>query len=80
MAKAILVKQKKGVSQVPDRQQRTLRTLGLRGVGSEIIRSDTRAIRGMLNKVQSLIEASQIERTNYSRPVKPAKKAGFKLG
>lgn len=80
MAKAILVKQISGTGQLPIRQRRTLKALGLRGIGSEIVRSDTRAIRGMLNKVQTLIEASQIDRTNYSRPAKPAKKAGFKLG
>jgi len=80
MAKAILVKQIKSTGQLAERQRRTLRTLGLRGIGSEIVRSDTRAIRGMLNKIQTLVEASQIERTNYSRPVKPVTKPGFKLG
>jgi large subunit ribosomal protein L30 len=80
VAKALLIKQAKGTGQLPDRQRRTLKALGLRGINSEIVRSDTRAIRGMLNKVQSLIEAQQIDRTSYSRPKKALKKSGFKLG
>ena len=80
MAKALKIKQVKSSAQVADRQKKTLKALGLRGLDSEIFRSDTRAIRGMLNQVRSLIAAEQTERSPVSRPKKAKAVKTYTLG
>ncbi len=79
MAKALKIKQVRSSSQVADKQKKTLAALGLRGIGSEIFRSDTRAIRGMLNTVRSLVVADQTERSAVSRPKKTVAAATYKI-
>lgn len=79
MAKAVKIKQIKSSAQVADRQKKTLKAIGLTGVGSEIYRSDTRALRGMLNTVRSLIVAEQTERSAVSRPKKVTAKPSYKI-
>jgi large subunit ribosomal protein L30 len=81
MAKAILIKQTKGAAQVAKTQKKTLQAVGLRGIGSAIYRSDTRALRGMLNKIQHLVTAEQVERSKTSRPAKTkGTNSGYRLG
>ena len=80
MAKAILIKQKKSMAQVSGIQRATIKALGLRGIGTSIFRSDTRALRGMLNKVQHLISAEQVERSKTNRPAAKKTPKGYKVG
>jgi large subunit ribosomal protein L30 len=44
----------------PGDQKRTLRALGLRRLGHTVEHSDTRAIRGMINKVRHLVKVAKI--------------------
>lgn len=80
MAKSILVRQKKGFTNINPDQKATLKALGVRGIGSTIYRKDTVALRGMLNKVQHLITAEQVEASATPRPAKKKSNAGYKLG
>ncbi len=41
-------------------QKRTIEALGLRRLGHTVEHSDTRAIRGMINKVRHLVEVAEI--------------------
>lgn len=43
-----------------ERQRATLRGLGLRGIGSKRVLDDTKAIRGMITKVNHLVEWQQL--------------------
>jgi large subunit ribosomal protein L30 len=43
------------------RQRRTLQALGLRRVNSSVVQADTPAIRGMVSKVNHLIEVEEVE-------------------
>jgi large subunit ribosomal protein L30 len=81
MAKAILIRQTKSKAQVSASQKKTLNAVGLRGIGSGIFRRDTHALRGMLNKVQHLIEATQVDISKSKRPEKTKGKfKGYQLG
>lgn len=39
----------------PPNQRRTLRALGLRGIGRTVLQEDTESVRGMLAKVKHLV-------------------------
>ena len=41
-------------------QKRTLRALGLRRLGQTVEHRDTRAIRGMINKVRHLVRIAEV--------------------
>jgi len=41
-------------------QKRTLRALGLRRLGQTVEHRDTRAIRGMINKVRHLVKIAEV--------------------
>jgi len=41
-------------------QKRTLRALGLRRLGQTVEHRDTRAIRGMINKVRHLVKVAKV--------------------
>jgi large subunit ribosomal protein L30 len=41
-------------------QKRTLRALGLRRLGQTVEHRDTRAIRGMVNKVRHLVKVAEV--------------------
>jgi large subunit ribosomal protein L30 len=43
------------------RQKRTVSSLGLRKMNQDVVRPDNPAIRGMLNKVQHLVQFEEIE-------------------
>lgn len=68
--KALKIKQVSSSSKLKPKQKATLKALGLRGIGSEIYRSDLRAVRGMLNHLQHVIVADQV-----NGPVKKEAKA-----
>jgi large subunit ribosomal protein L30 len=78
--KALKIKQIRSSSKLKPNQALTLRALGLRGIGSEIFRTDLRAVRGMLNRLQHIVTAEQV-----NGPVKKETKirkgqAGIRIG
>lgn len=73
MSKVLKITQIKGGLKAEPKQDATIRSLGLRGLGTTVYRADLKAIRGMLNKVQHVIEAVQV-----NGPVKPEKKLAKK--
>lgn len=80
MAHVLFVKQIKSSSKVTPKQMATLKALGLRGPNTEVVRQDLRAIRGMLNKVQHLIQASRLEEAEVkARSKKAQNKKGYRL-
>ena len=46
----------------PQRQKGTIRALGLRRLGHSVEHQDTTVIRGMINKVDHLIEVQEVEK------------------
>ena len=52
----IIVTQRRGLSHKPEAQRLILRGLGLRGIGHTVALRDTPAIRGMVVKVQHLVD------------------------
>jgi len=80
MSKVLLVEQVRSSSKLTPGQEKTLRALGLRGRGSRVVRSDLRAIRGMLNSLQHLIRVEQLDKTEAdARMTKKASTRGIKL-
>ncbi|MGD1991995.1 MAG: 50S ribosomal protein L30 [Anaerolineae bacterium] len=57
--KITLIKSPIGYSK---RQRRTLQALGLRKLYSTIVQADTPAVRGMVAKVDHLVEVEEVER------------------
>jgi large subunit ribosomal protein L30 len=55
MAGVLVIRQSRSANGSDRAQRETLRTLGLRGIGSTSRRPDNPAIRGMLGKVAHLI-------------------------
>ncbi len=45
------------------RQKRTVEALGLRRLGDEVEHTDTPVIRGMLRKVQHLVQVEEVDAT-----------------
>ena len=46
----------------PERQQKVLRSLGLKKIGSSITREDNSAIRGMVHKVSHLVSLERVDK------------------
>ncbi len=80
MGKAVLIKQTKAATQSDPKQRATLKALGVRGVGSRILRKDTTAVRGMLNKVQHLICAERVDESKTIPSTKIGRGKGYRLG
>jgi large subunit ribosomal protein L30 len=59
MAGVVMIKQLRSANGTDRTQRETLRTLGLRGIGSTAERADGPAIRGMLRKVAHLVTVEQ---------------------
>jgi large subunit ribosomal protein L30 len=59
MADVVVIKQLRSANGSDRAQRETLRTLGLRGIGSTSQRADGPAIRGMLSKVAHLVAVEQ---------------------
>lgn len=61
MTSLIRVKLKRGLSKCTDRQIATLQGLGLRKLQQEKVLLDTKPIRGMIMKVQHMIEVERFD-------------------
>ena len=40
--------------------KRTLEALGIKGINSKVVHNDTPAIRGMINKIQHILEVKEL--------------------
>lgn len=58
MAKLIITYRKSSIGYAQD-QKDTIRTLGLRRLNQSVEHSDTRSIRGMINKVRHLVAVEE---------------------
>ncbi len=47
---------------IPEKQQKVLRALGLRKIGSTIMRDENEAIRGMVHKVSHLVTVERADK------------------
>lgn len=45
---------------IPEKQQRVLRSLGLRKIGSSVTRNEDKAIMGMVHKVPHLVSLEKV--------------------
>ena len=59
MATTLVIKQFKSSAGADRPQRETLRSLGLRGIGSTSERADTPALRGMLRRVAHLVKVEE---------------------
>ena len=59
MAKLRISWQKSAIGYRSD-QKRTIQALGLRRLGHTVEHNDTRAIRGMINKVRHLVKVAEV--------------------
>lgn len=55
------VKQVRSTNERPEDQQATVRALGLRRIRDTAVHEDTPQIRGMINKVNHLVEVEELE-------------------
>jgi len=77
MGKSILVTQVRSESKLTPKQKMTAKSLGLRGIGTRVVRQDLRAIRGMLNKLHHIVKA---ELTSASEvPTKAATAKSYQI-
>jgi large subunit ribosomal protein L30 len=44
-----------------ERQKRTMRALGIKKIGSSVVRPDTQCIRGMINTVKHLVTTESVD-------------------
>ena len=47
---------------IPEKQQKVLRSLGLKKIGSSIMRGESEAIKGMVHKVSHLVSVERIDK------------------
>ena len=59
MAKVKITQRKSAIDR-PKKQKDTLFALGLRKINQSVVKEETPQIRGMINKVQHLIEVEQL--------------------
>jgi large subunit ribosomal protein L30 len=55
----VSIRQRKSSNGASPRQRDTLRTLGLRGIGSEVERADGPALRGLVDAVSHLVDVRE---------------------
>lgn len=67
MVKTIRIEQVRGFAQCDERTRKTVRALGCRGIGSVSYKNDSVAIRGMLNRVQHLVNAELTEKVGEKK-------------
>lgn len=60
MTDKIRVSWRKSAIGYKEDQKRTIRALGLRRLGQSVEHEDSRALRGMIRKVQHLVEVSEV--------------------
>jgi large subunit ribosomal protein L30 len=63
----VRITQRRSASGVLPNQRDTLRTLGLRGIGRAVERSDSPELRGMLRTVEHLVEVSNSEQSGSGK-------------
>jgi large subunit ribosomal protein L30 len=61
MAKQLLITLTRSLIGRPETQRVTVRTLGLKKLNSSAVQQDNVAIRGMINKVNHLVEVKEFE-------------------
>ncbi len=59
MARKLKITQTKSVIDSPKRQRRTLEALGIRRMHQSVVREDTPALQGMLEKVRHLVDIAE---------------------
>ncbi len=47
---------------IPEKQKKVLQALGLRKIGSSVVRTDSRSIQGMINKVPHLLDVEKVDK------------------
>jgi ribosomal protein L30 len=81
MEKIIYIKQVKGTSRTTPKQKAVLKSLGVYGIGTKVFRKDTRALRGMLNLVQHLVDAQLVDASvQKSTQGKRVDNRGYSIG
>lgn len=60
MSKQIQITLKRSLIGRPERQRRTVQTLGLRKLHQTVVHQDNPAIRGMVNQVSHLVEVKEL--------------------
>ena len=55
------VKQTRSVNGESQRHRKTVRALGLRHVWDTVVHDDTPQVRGMINRVQHLVEVEEVD-------------------
>lgn len=63
MSTVIKITQRRGLSQKPEAQRLIVKGLGLRRIGHTVTLRDTPAIRGMVEKVQHLVDIEVVKGT-----------------
>jgi len=61
MAKQLQITLKRSLIGRPEVQRATVRSLGLRKLNQSVIQPDNPAIRGMINKVNHLVEVVEVD-------------------
>ena len=61
MAKKLAVTLKRSLIGRPETQRVTVRSLGLRKLNQTVLHDDHPAIRGMINKVNHMVEVKEVE-------------------
>ena len=81
MEKVIYIRQVRGTSRTTPKQKAVLKALGVHGIGTKVFRKDTRALRGMLNLVQHLVDAELVDSsTQKGLQSKKAANTGYTIG
>ncbi|GAA0304390.1 large subunit ribosomal protein L30 [Gracilibacillus halotolerans] len=60
MSNKLEITLKRSVIGRPGDQKETVKTLGLKKIRQSVVREDTPAVRGMINKVSHLVEVKEI--------------------
>ncbi|TVQ80253.1 MAG: 50S ribosomal protein L30 [Bradymonadales bacterium] len=74
-SKSLKIVQTKSKSKLNPKQRQSLRAIGLRGISSVAYRTDLRAMRGLLNRLQHIVHAEQVD-----GPVEQAKTKSDRRG
>ncbi|PRO64591.1 50S ribosomal protein L30 [Alkalicoccus urumqiensis] len=61
MAKKLEITLRRSLIGRPEEQRVTVKTLGLGKVNSTVVQQDNEAMRGMVNKVQHLVDVKEID-------------------
>lgn len=75
MAKKIKISLVRSAANLPRDQQDTVRSLGLRRTRASVIKEDTPAIRGMIQKIHHLVEVAPVDESQVEGAPAPAAKA-----